>query len=119
LRGGDKSTDFSGELNLGNETAGKSMSANLDDKSIGVATAKLHSIPIAHDLCSTLDLDACFFISPWWQLGMPAMSSLWSELMTDCDAHKVTQFAANAGLVAMASINVTEIKRMYLNINSL
>jgi hypothetical protein len=37
--------------------------------------------------------------------------------MTDCDAHKATQFAANAGLVAMASINITEIKRMYLNIN--
>ncbi len=93
------------------------MSANFDDKSIGVATAKLHPMPIAHDLCSTLDLDSCFFISPSWQLGMPAISSSCSELMTDCDAHNVTQFAANAGLVVTASINITEIKRMYLNIN--
>jgi hypothetical protein len=39
--------------------------------------------------------------------------------MIDLVAQDVAQFAANAGLVAIAKINMTDIERMYLSINKL
>lgn len=62
--GGDKSTDFSDELNLGNEINVKSINTNFDDKSIGIACEKLHPAPIEHDLCSMFDLDFSLSTEP-------------------------------------------------------
>jgi hypothetical protein len=47
------------------------------------------------------------------------ISSVFAEDMIDLVAQEVTQFAANAGLVAIAKINITEIERKNLYISKL
>jgi hypothetical protein len=61
--GGDKSADFSDELNIGNDVDVKPINTNFDDKSIGVACEKLHPAPIEHDLCSMFNFDFSFFMA--------------------------------------------------------
>lgn len=50
---------------------------------------------------------------------MLVISPVFIDVMIDLVAQDVTQFAANAGLVAIAKINITEIERMYLSIEEL
>lgn len=47
------------------------------------------------------------------------MSLVLTAVMIDFVAHDATQFAAKAGLIAIAKINMTDIERIYLSIGKL
>jgi hypothetical protein len=96
-----------------------SIKSIFDDNSIGVACEKLHPPLIEHDLCSKFDLVFTFSVAPLWQLGILDIASLLIDVMIDLVAQVVAHLTANAGLVAIAKINKTDIERMYLNMNEL
>jgi len=57
--------DFAEGTNLGNEIEDISANTDFDDASNGGVTwVKLQPAPIAHDLCSVLDLLLSLFIEP-------------------------------------------------------